>query len=297
MTSHPTILPRLLLISCAVIWGWTFVATRICLQYVTPFELLGLRLIIALPVLLILVRVKRARALFTRAEKIRLLLAGSIITAHFLIQITGLKYTTATNTGWLIAVCPLAMAALAFLILKERLSRRFIWGIVIATSGIVVLISGGNVTELDWLSAVGDWLILLSAFTWALFTICVRDLTRAHNPLVITTAVFLPTAIVIPAVMFFTTDWNAILSMPLESWLALLFLGVLGSGIAHWFWQIGVAKLGAAKAGMYLYLEPLAATALAVPYLGESFGWATAVGGALVLAGVYYAEFRKTRRI
>ncbi|MCP4544717.1 MAG: EamA family transporter, partial [Chloroflexi bacterium] len=62
--------------------------------------------------------------------------------------------------------------------------------------------------------------------------------------------------------------------------------------VAHWFWQEGVAKLGAAKAGIFLYLEPLSTTALAVPLLGEHFGFFTAAGGLLVLAGVFWAERR-----
>ncbi len=60
--------------------------------------------------------------------------------------------------------------------------------------------------------------------------------------------------------------------------------------LAQWFWQLGVARLGAARAGIFVYLEPLATTALAVPLLGETFGVATAVGGALLLLGVWHAE-------
>ena len=62
--------------------------------------------------------------------------------------------------------------------------------------------------------------------------------------------------------------------------------------MAHWFWQIGVSKVGAARAGVFLYLEPLATTALAVPYLGEPFGMATLIGGGLVLCGVWIAQSR-----
>jgi len=51
--------------------------------------------------------------------------------------------------------------------------------------------------------------------------------------------------------------------------------------------------VGAARAGIYLYLEPVATTVLAVPYLGEKFGPLTALGGLLVLAGVYFAEGRR----
>jgi drug/metabolite transporter (DMT)-like permease len=71
---------------------------------------------------------------------------------------------------------------------------------------------------------------------------------------------------------------------------ALLYLAIPGQALGHWFWQEGVAQLGAARAGLYLYLEPLATLALAVPLLGEPFGLFTALGGALVLAGVWVGQ-------
>ena len=82
--------------------------------------------------------------------------------------------------------------------------------------------------------------------------------------------------------------------MPPLAWGSLLFLGVLGT-LAQWFWQIGVARLGASRAGVWLYLEPLATTALAVPLLGERCGPWTFVGGGMVLAGVAWAQRRPGR--
>ncbi len=71
---------------------------------------------------------------------------------------------------------------------------------------------------------------------------------------------------------------------------ALLYLAIPGLALAQWFWQEGVARLGASRAGVYLYVEPLATVALAVPLLGESFGTLAAVGGGMVLAGVYLGQ-------
>ena len=278
------------LILCVVLWGWTFVATKVCLQYVTPVELMGLRFLIGLPLLFAVSLVKGCRFEFTRKERRSLALGSAIITVHFLIQITGLKYTSATNTGWIIAVTPLVMVLMAALVLRERLGRAALIGIALATGGILLLISGGDFTGLDWLSSVGDWLILVSAHTWALYTIAIRDLARSKNPLVVTVAVLSPSAILVLGYMGYSSDWSRFVGMPSDGILALLFLGLFGLAIAHWFWQEGVARLGAARAGIFLYLEPLATTALAVPCLGEEFGLLTATGGLLVLAGVFVAQ-------
>ena len=284
-------LSRLLLLCAVVIWGWTFVATKICLAYMTPIELLGMRLLIAVPVLVVLAALRGS----VRPRRLPLkpvLIGSALIGIHFFIQITGLQFTTATNTGWIIAVTPVVLALMSHLILGERISRGLAYGILVATLGIVVLVSGGRLTGLGWLGSFGDWLILASAHTWALYTLTVRDLSRSADPLAVTIAVLLPPALVSVVVLYFFSDVTRFLRLPADALVALLFLGVFGMALAQWFWQIGVSRVGAARAGMFLYLEPLATTVLAVPYLGEPFGVATLIGGLLVLLGVWVAQSR-----
>lgn len=284
-------LAQWLLLCAVIIWGWTFVATKICLLYLTPLELLGARLLIALPVLLTIMLVRGVR-LSLRFPLRPVLIGSALIGVHFYVQITGLQYTSATNTGWIIAVTPVVMALLSALILREAISRNLRIGIFIATVGILLLISRGRLVDLGWLTSTGDWLILASAHTWALYTIAVRDLARAENPLAVTFAVLLPAGSVIALLMVVGGDGSKFLALPLEAAVALLFLGVFGMALAHWFWQLGVARVGAARAGVFLYLEPLSTTALAVPYLGERIGVATVLGGTLVLLGVWLAQRR-----
>jgi drug/metabolite transporter (DMT)-like permease len=93
-----------------------------------------------------------------------------------------------------------------------------------------------------------------------------------------------------------TSDWTVFSKEPLEFVVAVLFLGIPGLALGHWFWQEGVARLGAARAGIFLYIEPLATTLLAVAYLHEELKFVTGVGGVLVLAGVYCAERKRGGR-
>jgi drug/metabolite transporter (DMT)-like permease len=285
-------LPRLLLLFTVMIWGWSFVASKICLNYMTPFELIGMRFLIALPVMYSIIFLKKAKLQFGK-YKGRLFIGSLLITIHFFIQITGIKYTSATNTGWIIAVTPLVMALAARIILKEYLNMRTVAGIAVATLGIILLISNGKLQDLGWLSSYGDWLILASTHTWALFSIVTRDISRENSPLAVTAFIITLPAIAVITVMMFTSDWAKFVHMPTDAIISLLFLGLFAMAAGHWFWQVGVAKIGAARAGIFLYLEPLATTALAVPYLKEPFGLFTGIGGVLVLAGVWLGQSRK----
>lgn len=282
--------PRLYLLAAVIIWGWTFVATKTILSYVTAIELLGLRLLIGIPILGAILLTKRVRLAFTTRDVPLLVAATAVFTAHFLIQITGLRFTSATNTGWIIAVTPLVLAVLSVVFLKEKLGVKELTGVLVATVGILLLVSRGAITSFAWLKSVGDWLILASAHTWAIYTILTRDISRSRDPMAVTFIMLIAPGVVLLSYMLFTSDWVAFARMPAQALTALLFLGVCGTALGHWFWQEGVAGIGAARAGVFLFLEPIATTTLAVPYLHEPFGWATAVGGLLVMAGVYTAQ-------
>jgi drug/metabolite transporter (DMT)-like permease len=257
------------------------------LDYMSPVEVLGIRMIFGLPVLFLIITLKRIKF------KKYIYLGALFITIHFLVQNVGIKYTSATNAGWIIASIPLIITVLSYLILKEKSGLNVVYGIIIATIGIIFLISKGRINELEWLKSIGDWLVLITAFTWAFYTITIRDIARKYNPLAVTFSVLVPMTLLTVAVMIISSDWIILLSLPWKPIVAALINGIFCMALAQWFWQEGVAKLGATKAGMFLYLEPLATTALAVPYLGENFGFYTAFGGGLVLVGVFIAEKRK----
>jgi drug/metabolite transporter (DMT)-like permease len=281
------VLPHALLLLAVIVWGWTFVATKIVVAEVGPVEVFALRLAIGLPFLGCVLLAKRLSLGLTRADARPLIVGGGIFTLHFLIQITGLEITTATNTAWIITVTPLVIAVLAVWLLGERIGWNGVAGIGIASTGILLLVSRGRFADLSWLRSTGDWLALASAFTWAFYTVATRDLVRRRHPLAVTFAILLTAAVLMAPLFAVTGDVDAIRALSPRALGAILYLAIPGTALAHWFWQEGVARLGGARAGLYLYLEPLATVGLAVPLLGEPFGPFIAAGGAMVLVGVW----------
>ena len=278
---------QLLLLLAVIIWGSTFVASKICLSVMSPIQLVAGRFLIAAPALYLVARLRGASFRLGAHKKV-LLLAVALFSFHYLLQTWALEFTTATNSGWLITVAPLTIALLAALFLREPAPPAV--GILVASLGIVLLVSKGDLRSLGTLSSVGDFMVLASTFTWAVFTIITRNPSRSLDPVVVTFVMTVPLAASAPVLPLVLDRWTAWSDLGLETLLALLFLGLAGVALAQWFWQRGVAKLGAAQAGLFLYLEPLATTALAVPYLGEPFGPVSAVGGLLVVLGVFLAR-------
>ena len=285
---------HVLLLAAVVIWGSTFVATKVCLAHMTTLQLVASRFLIATPALYGVAR-WRGASFELGPLRGRLAWAAAIFSTHFLLQTWALERTTATHTGWIVAVTPLTIALSAAVLLRETISGAMRLGLAVATSGVVLIVSGGELTELAWLSSAGDWMVLASTFTWAGYTLVTRDLSRARDPVVVALVMTLPLAAAALVLPFTLETWTPAGSLPLDAVVALAFLGVAGVALAQWFWQVGVAGLGAAKAGTFLYVEPLATTALAVAYLGEPLNAATLAGGTLVIGGVYLAERPRAR--
>ena len=125
-------LPHVLLLSAVVVWGWTFVATKILLAELGPVEIVAMRLVVGLPVLVVLLLVQRVPLRFDRADVPPLLLGGAIVTVHLLLQV-GVARLGATRAGMYLYFEPLATLALAVPLLGEP------FGFITAIGGGLVL--------------------------------------------------------------------------------------------------------------------------------------------------------------
>ena len=102
----------ILVLIAVVIWGSTFVATKICLEHMSTLQLVASRFLIAAPMLYLIARLRRASFGY-RALARPLTIGAGIFSVHFLIQTWALEFTTATNSGWIVAITPLTIAIMA----------------------------------------------------------------------------------------------------------------------------------------------------------------------------------------
>jgi len=281
---------NLLLLITVIFWGLSFIATKMALQYLNPIDIIAIRLLLGTPMLYLVILIKKIDISFKKKEYLIILIASVILGLHFLIQAFGLQYTSATNTAWLVATIPIFIAVFSAICLKERLNLPKIGGIVLATFGVIVLVSEGKLSGLGWLNSVGDWIILSSSITWATYTILTRNITRANNPLAISLSILVLPALLLNAYSAYTTPISKILNLPASIIVALIFLGVFCLGLAHWFWLEGLSRKAATSVGVYIYIEPVVTTIAAIPILNEQLNLFTALGAILIVAGVYIVQ-------
>ena len=138
---RPTTVIKALL--TVIFWGASFVATKIALRDATPIVVVTLRFALGVIVLFAALRLRRQRLVVDRRDwPILIVLAFNGIWFHQMLQATGLAQgASATNTGWYVAIIPVFAVILAAIFLKESIGPIKIIGIVLASLGVLLVVS------------------------------------------------------------------------------------------------------------------------------------------------------------
>jgi drug/metabolite transporter (DMT)-like permease len=279
-------LKYLLIILAVIFWGSSFIATKVALKELSPETIISLRLIIATIFLFTTALfLKKDFSINLKSHSFIFILA-LIAVFHLMIQVTGLKYTTASNTGWIIGTAPIFMAILAAVFFREKIGLLKISGIIIAMFGLMLLIGKGNITNVDLIENKGDLLVLASAFTWGVYSMVNKKISLSYSPLMTILYLFIMMAVIIIPFNLNAASVNSVVHLSLNGWISILFLGLFCSGIAYVIWAYSLRDLESAKVGAFLYFEPLVTVFAAWVLLNESITFLMILSGAIITFGV-----------
>lgn len=271
-------------------WGASFVATKVALRYLPPVTVVWLRFAMGLALLGLTVAARRQFVLPRRADLPYFALLGLIgITFHQWLQSNGLVTARATTSAWIVATTPIFIALLGWLVLKEKLTGFQALGIFFAVFGVLLVVTRGDVRALAGGQGItpGDFLVMISAPNWAVFSILSRRGLQQHPAARMMFYVMAFGWVGTSLLFLFNPHFDAILRLPLDGWLSVLFLGIFCSGLAYIFWYDALKSIPASQVGVFLYIEPLVTVIVAWAVLGERLTWVSLLGGFIILAGIW----------
>ncbi|MBK9927648.1 MAG: DMT family transporter [Anaerolineales bacterium] len=273
-----------------IVWGASFIATKVVLQDISPTTTVWLRFTMGIVILGIAVLMRGQFALPDKKEWGYFALLGFLgITFHQWLQSNGLQTSEAGTTAWIVSTTPVFMALLGWIVLKEGLSWLKTTGILLAFSGVLLVVSKGDLSSISIgkFGAPGDFLIMISAVNWAVFSVLSRRGLKSHPASLMMFYVMI-LGWAFTSVLFFTGDGLGEFSkLTFHGWLGVTFLGVFCSGLAYIAWYDALQTLPAAQTGVFLYIEPLVAVVVAFFVLGEKTSVESLVGGVFILFGVW----------
>jgi len=275
------------LLLVVAIWAGTFVATKIVLMEITPALSALYRYIIA-SAILIAIDYRNPERIESKDYPLFIFLSGTGVTLYYLLQHYGIKYTNATDAAILISLSPVFIGMISWFLLGERLRAITVLGLTLSFSGCILVITDGNVSanhmdERFW----GNILILLTAVSWALYSVYGKRLLRSYSSkTIIKYTTVLGTIMLIPFSLY-EVEATSSFSLSWLGFINLLYLGGLASVYGYLAWYRGLAKLSAVTVGSYLYFRPLLTGVIAAVILQEHISITVIVGGVLIIAGTY----------
>lgn len=280
-----------------VIWGTTFISTKILLIDFKPVEILFFRFVMGLLALLMIY--PRRLTGTTREQELTFAAAGLCgICLYYLLENVALAHTMASNVGVIISVAPFFTAILSHLVLKEegKLRANFLIGFVVAMTGIFLISFHGSKLELD---PVGDLLSLLAAFVWACYSVLTKKIGGYGYHTILTTrrVFFYGILFMSPALFLFDFQLKLERFTDPVCLLNMIFLGLGASALCFVSWNFAVKMLGAVKTSVYIYMVPVITVATSVLILHEEITALSVAGTLLTLVGLFLSEskisFRK----
>lgn len=272
-----------------IIWGTTYVSTKVLLTDFQPVEILFFRFVMGLIALFIAYphRLKGT----TKKQEVTFALAGlSGLTLYYLLENIALTYTSASNVGVIISVAPFFTAVLSSFFLKEeKPSFSFYLGFVVAMAGICIISFNG--AELN-LNPKGDVLALIATFVWALYAVLSKKIAGyGYNIIQSTRRIFIYGILfMIPSLFFFDFSFNLTRFLEPVNFLNIVYLGLGASALCFVTWNFAVKVLGAVKTSIYIYASPVITVVMSVIILDEKVTFLSAIGIVLTLSGLLLSE-------
>lgn len=278
-----------------VIWGTTFISTKILLADFKPVEILFFRFVTGFLVLLAL-SPKQLKTT-SRKEELTFALAGLCgICLYYLLENIALTYTLASNVGVIISIAPFFTAILAHLFIKseKKLQIQFFTGFIVAMIGIVLISFNGQKLELN---PLGDLLAIIAALVWAVYSILTKKISSFGYPVILSTrrTFFYGILFMIPTLFFFDFQPDLSRFANMTYLFNILYLGLGASALCFVTWNFAVKELGAVKTSVYIYMVPVITVATSVLILHEKLALLAGIGTVLTLIGLFLSEYKPER--
>ncbi len=277
-----------LALGVAVIWGASFVATKVLVTKIPPASAAFLRFLIAYIILFIIAKVRKDNIKIAFKDRLIMILMGlSGVTLYFLFENYGMQFTSAANASLIIATVPIFTVILNKFILKDKISELAIVGIIISLIGIYILIFGFRIV-FD-INLRGDAVMFLSVFSWVGYTYLAKKVKSHYNIITVTKELTLyGTIFFIPFVIYeviknptFINNFNT------QSIIALLYLSIVCSALAYLMWNKALKDEDSHLVNSFIYIIPLFSIITESLYLRTLPSLKIYISALLVVSGLF----------
>ena len=272
-----------MLLITAIVWGSGFVVTDIALQYLTPYQVMAGRFVLA--TLLLTLTFGYKFKTFTKSVWWKGTILGTFLFLAFVLQTVGLQHTTPSKNAFLTAVNVVIVPIIAYLLYKRKIDRFEMVGSVIAIVGIGLLSLQSSMT-LNF----GDVLSLACAVAFAFDIFYTNLFIKEEDPISVTIVQFITASLLSVVVVLIKGDIPT--SLESEGIYSILYLAVFSTTIAYLFQNKAHKYTTASKAAIILSTESFFGMLFSVLFLHEVLTARMVTGAVLIMVAILIAELK-----
>jgi drug/metabolite transporter (DMT)-like permease len=271
-------------VSAIFIWSFSFIATKIALTSFPPFRLGMIRfglaaIFFSLPTLL-----RKRIDQPTANDAIKIVISGLLgITLYFALENLGVKYSTTADAALIVASYPALTILLEVLLFGKKYPLKSFTGVGLAIAGVYLIVSQDPAAE-ETARLLGNLLLVLAGIVWAGYNFLTHSIASKYSTSTITLyQLAAGTAGFIPLSLLETTAW---VFPPMNSLLAVLYLGGFCSLLAFCLYVYGLQKISSGTAVILMNLVPVFGVLFSFVVLKESITVTQIGGGVVIIAGI-----------
>ncbi len=273
--------------------GNYIIAKEVMPEFVGPFGLIVIRVVVASIVFWIIHAIWIKEKVESSKDYLLLFRAAVFgVIINQLLFFKGLSLTSPINASLIMTATPILVLITSAIILKERITKLKMFGVVLGFSGAVLLISKSGFS-FSGDTFRGDLLVFANASSYGIYLVLVKPLMAKYHPLTVVKWVF---TMAIPFVVFIgyseleIVQWS---SMPLNIYISIAYIVIGVTILAYLMNAWSLRYVNASMVGIYIYLQPLLASFLAVVLGKDVMTLSKVVFALLIFSGVYLVSIKK----
>lgn len=283
---NKTIKSYIFMLSVSFFWGFSFISTKVCLQWFTPFSLAFFRFLLASIVLFFTLKLIKEDVKIDKKDIIRFALCGFFgVFLYFATENLTVDMLSASLTSIFLALLPAFTTLSDYFVLKSPLTKQKLLSVSLSIIG-AILVAGFNVGNSENMF-LGVLLIILSMISWVIFSYLSLPIQNKYHPLKITfyqnlfgTFFFMLT---MPFNMPTFEGFNA------TGLMHMIFLGVICSALCYLFYNMAIKNVSLVICSIFLNLMPLVTIIASIFLLNEKINLIQGIGAALIIGSVFVA--------
>lgn len=287
----------IMMVFAAFFWSGAFIAGKYSVPYIPPVTMTFFRFFFATIILFIVMKVKKIEYKLKKEDVPVFLFTGIIgMIGYHVLFFSSLKYTTAINSSIIGAANPIATSIIAGVMLKNRIPKRQIIGIIVSFIGVVLTLSGGDLKVLTTFDFnKGDLLMLCAMLCWAVYGVFSKAKGKRFHPIVLTLYSFIFCVVFIIPLVLIEQPWNTMHYVPFAAMGGILYMAIFPSVIGYLTQQYAIKEIGPTRASVFVNLVPFFSMILAVTILKESLEPIKILTALLIIFGVYLCQSTKNK--